>query len=107
MGELTSHVSADAFVRPIGSAPGSARLAWQLAQRRIKAEQLRQRGWVLLPGYFETRRRTRLRYVDLYKRAQGGSAAPELTDAERQVSDFLRTGAHSALARIFSSCARA
>lgn len=85
LGDVGAHFSGDTFVRPVGSTPGSARLAWLIALRRIKAERFRQRGWMLMPGYFEARRRLRLRYVHLYKRSQDESAAPELTDAERRV----------------------
>ena len=60
-GECELCARSDQFVRPIvrsvGRAHGSARAAWQLALRRVKDEQLRQRGWVFFPGYFERRRR--------------------------------------------------
>ena len=76
-------------VRPIGSTPTSARDAWQLALRRVKAEQLRQRGWTLFPGYIESRRRRRLRYVELYKRSLVPKSSSALDDAETRVRSLL------------------
>ena len=57
--------------RPVGCAGGEARAWWRFALRRVREEVRRQKGWRLGTGFFEQRRRARLRYVELYRRAQG------------------------------------
>ena len=95
--------------RPVGCAGGEARAWWRFALRRVREEVRRQKGWRLGTGFFEQRRRARLRYVELYRRAQGKpwlselgeSEAAELTSMERSmlVEDTVqfRSLAHVAL----------
>ena len=56
--------------RPVGCAGGEAALWWRFALRRVREEVRRQRGWRMGRGFFEARRKARLRYVELYKRSQ-------------------------------------
>ena len=48
----------------------SAHSRWRLAIRCVLREKRRQRGWRLEAGFFEARRTARLRYTELWKRAQ-------------------------------------
>ena len=95
---------------PLGT-PGAARSAWRWAVQRVQAEQRRQRGWRMQPGFFEARRVARLRYVELYKRSQGRPWLADLTDPEQEARPQTPRATHarcacSRLAVRFTSCAR-